>query len=281
MSLLYVALYPMSQQVSKEPGADSIRSGRLVATYFQTLPPRQGNAEYYKKIRLPISLETIETKLKNGEFANLSQLEGDFKRMILNAKEYFSKSSKEFEDAERVRKALSNYMTKTNPAYQTRGYQALPTPFPDENPDQEEDAEDDEDAEGEAEEEADNGEREGEEGEEGDEDEDDEDDEANGDGDDEEEPEAEDEEEVQDTKRRPRVVLKRSIRGRPPKHAASHAETANGNRAKRAAKMAKVAASSQTKSYLDYEDVPYKVLTFQQAQEKIVDELLRKKDEDE
>ncbi|KAI6783351.1 Protein polybromo-like protein [Emericellopsis cladophorae] len=108
----------------------SDKSGRRVAGYFETLPPRQGNEEYYARTRMPISFETIEEKLQNGDFQNLSELESYLKRMITNAKEWFHKSSSEFDDAERVRKAVSNYMTKNNPAYQNRNYQAVATPLP-------------------------------------------------------------------------------------------------------------------------------------------------------
>ena len=61
-----------------------------------------------------------------------------------------------YEDAERLRKALSNYMTKTNPAYKTPGFVCHPTPLPGEELDDEEEEEeddDDEDAEGEPDEE--------------------------------------------------------------------------------------------------------------------------------
>lgn len=91
---------------------------------------------------MPISLGMVESKLKDGGFKNLSELESYLKRMIQNAKEFFPRSSSTFDDAERVRKAVSNYMTKTNPAYQKRGYQAVPTPLPPEDGEADEDAED-------------------------------------------------------------------------------------------------------------------------------------------
>ncbi|PHH91344.1 hypothetical protein CDD83_806 [Cordyceps sp. RAO-2017] len=114
------------------------KSGRLVATYFEKLLPREGNEEYYKRTRMPVSLETAEEKLQKGEFQTLAELESYFKRMIANAKEFYPRSSPVYDDAERVRKALSNYMTKRNPAYGTRGYQAQPTPLPPEEDEEEE-----------------------------------------------------------------------------------------------------------------------------------------------
>ncbi|KAG8418612.1 hypothetical protein J3459_012216 [Metarhizium acridum] len=83
------------------------KSGRLVATYFENLLPREGNAEYYKRTRMPICLTSIEEKLNKGDFKNLAELESYFKRMIANAKEFYPRSSAVFEDAERVRKALN------------------------------------------------------------------------------------------------------------------------------------------------------------------------------
>ncbi|KAK2683695.1 Bromodomain [Fusarium oxysporum f. sp. vasinfectum] len=96
------------------------KAGRLVATNFEELPPREENADYYEQTRMPISLSMIEQKLNDGEFENLSELEGYFKRMISNAKEFYPRSTEIFEDAERLRKAVSNYMTKKNPAYHRR-----------------------------------------------------------------------------------------------------------------------------------------------------------------
>jgi hypothetical protein len=232
-------------------------SGRLVATYFEELLPREGNAEYYKRTRMPISLKIVEEKLNKGNFKNLAQLESYFKRMIANAKEFYPRSSAVFDDAERVRKALSNYMTKTNPAYQTRGYQAVPTPLPPEDGEEveedgeEEDAED-EDAEGEEEPAQDEEEPEDEE--------DEEEDEAD-------EEEEEEEEEEEPTSRRKSIILKRS-RGRPSRNA-NTSQTDSPRRAKPVGRP----------DY-EYKDVPFKGLNFQQAQEKMVEELLRYKEQE-
>ncbi|KAJ9151803.1 Protein polybromo-1 [Pleurostoma richardsiae] len=219
------------------------KNRRLVAGYFEKLLPEKGNEDYYKKIRMPISLQTIERKLKNRDFANLSELESYFKRMVSNAKEFYPRSSPQYEDAERVRKALSNYMTKTNPAYKLiPGYSAAPTaipaepePEPEPQVETEAEAEGDEDAEGEPDEDED---------EDADADEDeDEDADADADGDDDAGP------------RRSRAVVARRGPGRPPKNALQASDT-------------------------QYENVPYKGLSFQQAQEKIVEELIRRREEE-
>lgn len=66
---------------------------------------------------MPISLRVIERKILRYALATLTELESWMKRMVMNAKEYYPKNSQIFEDAERVRKATSNWMVKYNPAY--------------------------------------------------------------------------------------------------------------------------------------------------------------------
>lgn len=100
---------------------------------------------------MPIAVDNIQEKLLRREFKNLTDLESYFKRMISNAKEYNTRGSELYDDAERLRKALSNFMTKTNPAYKLiPGYVAAPTPLPNEGGQ----ASDLEDAEGEPDSEA-------------------------------------------------------------------------------------------------------------------------------
>jgi hypothetical protein len=201
---------------------------------------------------MPISLETIETKLNDREFSNLSELESYFKRMIANAKDFYARHSDVYDDAERVRKALSNYMTKTNPAYQTRGYTAVPTPLPPEDADGEEDDEAVADEDDEVAEDDDN--------EDGQEDEDEDEEDGDGDGD-------EDDEDDSDVAPTPSSARRRGP-GRPPK--------SSGQRSQRASR----ASISQSKPDAQYEDVPYKGLSFQQAQEKMVEEMIRKKEDE-
>jgi hypothetical protein len=52
--------------------------------------------------------------------------------MVANAKQFNDKRSHIYEDAERVRKTASNFMTKHNPAYRDGTYVAQPTPIPEE-----------------------------------------------------------------------------------------------------------------------------------------------------
>ncbi|KAL8825047.1 MAG: hypothetical protein Q9170_007949 [Blastenia crenularia] len=102
-----------------------------IATHFLALPDKAKNKKYYQEIGLPISLDIIEAKLKNHEYPTVTTVESDLRRMIFNAKSYNDKASQLFSDAEKIRKAVSNFMVENNPAYQTADYKPFPTPVPD------------------------------------------------------------------------------------------------------------------------------------------------------
>lgn len=106
-------------------------SGRFIATEFLELPDQDELPEYYDFIKLPVALDTIEKKIKDNEYASISAIESDFKRMVQNAKEFNDNDSVIFEDAERIRKLVFNYMKQNNPAYKDDPkYMAVPTPLP-------------------------------------------------------------------------------------------------------------------------------------------------------
>lgn len=102
-----------------------------MATHFLLLPDRKIVPDYYEQIGLPIALETIEGKLDRREYEDTSALEGDFKRMIANAKSYNEKTSQIYSDAEKIRKIVSVFMENHNPDYQKGGYQPTATAVPD------------------------------------------------------------------------------------------------------------------------------------------------------
>jgi hypothetical protein len=79
---------------------------------------------------MPISLNVVEGRLKARKYDTMEKLESDLKRLVQNAKEYNDSKSEVFADAERIRKALSNFMPKHNPAYANPEYRAVPTPIP-------------------------------------------------------------------------------------------------------------------------------------------------------
>jgi hypothetical protein len=175
--------------------------------------------------------------------------------MVTNAKEFYPKNSEVFEDAERVRKALSNYMTKTNPAYKLNPrYSCQATPLPSDTQTAAEEARapengtdgaqgEDEKANGEEAAQGDEEDAEGDEGDEG---------------------EEGDEGGEEDDENPKRIILKRKGPGRPPRAGSEQAR--------------KFDKSGRVKADHEYEGVPYKGLSFQQAQEKIVEELIRKSD---
>ena len=210
---------------------------------------------------MPISLGKIEQKLNRGYFETLAQLESYLKRMIQNAKEFYPRSSSTFEDAERIRKAVSNYMTKTNPAYSSKTYQAVPTPLPPDgveyNSDEDETygkingASKDESEESEpsslAEGEDDDGEGKEEEA------------------DNDEEPEEEPE------RGRRKIVLKRRASTRAMRNASSEA-------AQESPRPSRAESRAESRADHVFEKTPYKGLNFQQAQEKVIEEMLRHKE---
>jgi hypothetical protein len=94
------------------------------------LPNRDEYPDYYQQTAMPLSLDMIEKRLEDRYYDNLTALESDIKRMVQNAKDYNDSRSEVFADAERIRKALSNFMPRHNPAYQDPEYKAIPTPIP-------------------------------------------------------------------------------------------------------------------------------------------------------
>ena len=69
-------------------------------------------------------------KLSRQEYPTLTTLESDLRRMVSNAKSFNEKSSELFSDAEKIRKLVVAFMTKNNPAYETRDYAPFSTPVP-------------------------------------------------------------------------------------------------------------------------------------------------------
>ena len=106
------------------------KTGRNVAGHFLELPDKKQYPDYYAQVRMPISLSMVEKRLEKEEYETMEKLESDLKRLVQNAKEYNSTKSEIYDDAERIRKALSNFMPKHNPAYLNPNYRAYPTPLP-------------------------------------------------------------------------------------------------------------------------------------------------------
>ncbi|KAK3621564.1 hypothetical protein LTR56_022739 [Elasticomyces elasticus] len=126
--------------------------GHFIAEMFLTLPPRHELPDYYDVIKMPIAFDTIDKKLQRDAYPTMTTLESDLKRLVQNAKEYNAPKSDIYEDAERIRKLVFNYMKQHNPAYQQdSNYSAFPTPFrhtnggPVQKPSPQDDGEDEDD----------------------------------------------------------------------------------------------------------------------------------------
>ncbi|GAB7354703.1 hypothetical protein MBLNU459_g5120t1 [Dothideomycetes sp. NU459] len=107
------------------------KTGRSISDLFLELPDKHDLPDYYRTIKLPIAIGTIESKLHKRAYPSLAAVESDLKRMVANAKLYNDDKSLVYGDAERIRKLVSNFMTKNNPAYRSSDYIAVPTPIPD------------------------------------------------------------------------------------------------------------------------------------------------------
>lgn len=106
-------------------------SGHLIAEQFLTLPSRKEIPDYYVKTKLPLAIDDIERKITSGQYATITEIESDLKRMVQNAKDYNTGGSPIFEDAEKIRKLVFNFMKVNNPAYnEIPGYSAVATPIP-------------------------------------------------------------------------------------------------------------------------------------------------------
>lgn len=108
-----------------------LHSGRLIASLFLNLPPRDELPDYYDFTKLPLAIDIIEDKINGGEYSSITEIESDFKRMVQNAKDYNNPNSEIYEDAERIRKLVYNYMKTHNPEYKENPeYASFPTPIP-------------------------------------------------------------------------------------------------------------------------------------------------------
>lgn len=110
-----------------------VNRGRPAVNDFLTLPSRDALPDYFKRTKMPIAIDMIEAKLNNREFPTLTSLESYWKRLVQNAKDYNERESLIHKDAERIRKIVTAFMQKKNPAYKDPKYQSYPTPIPDDS----------------------------------------------------------------------------------------------------------------------------------------------------
>jgi hypothetical protein len=105
----------------------------LISGQFLTLPSRRDFPDYYAFTKMPLALDDIEKKVNANRYATITEVESDLRRMVQNAKDYNDARSTIYEDAEKIRKLVYNYMKVNNPAYADSSYVAFPTPISDTN----------------------------------------------------------------------------------------------------------------------------------------------------
>lgn len=81
--------------------------GRPYCTVFQLLPSKIDYPDYYQVITEPIDLKIIGTKIKNGCYQSLNELERDLLLMCRNAKHYNEPGSQIYKDANTLRKIIA------------------------------------------------------------------------------------------------------------------------------------------------------------------------------
>ncbi|KAF9426445.1 hypothetical protein BGZ94_006511 [Podila epigama] len=79
------------------------KSGRLLSELFLELPSREDYPDYYQEIARPIALDGIKKKIDAGEYPTLQTFMDDFLLMFSNAKQYNTKGSGIYQDAEKLK----------------------------------------------------------------------------------------------------------------------------------------------------------------------------------
>ncbi|XP_067618528.1 protein polybromo-1 [Eurosta solidaginis] len=102
MWTLFYYLYT-SPGSAEHPGA----TGPPLGTSLWKLPVRRFHPEYYELIKRPISMSQIHTKLKKGDYANISDLTADLCLMLDNAKKAFPSTHRSHKDAVKMLKIMN------------------------------------------------------------------------------------------------------------------------------------------------------------------------------
>ena len=63
-------------------------NGRILSKLFLQLPKRREHLDYYKVVKKPIDLKTIQQRIRNNKYHTLDELQTDFDLICKNAKEY-------------------------------------------------------------------------------------------------------------------------------------------------------------------------------------------------
>ncbi|KAG1687281.1 Protein polybromo-1 [Nymphon striatum] len=81
---------------------------RSLSNMFQLLPSRNKYPDYYKLIEEPTDLKTVATKIQNGEYLTLADIERDLLLIVKNAKRYNEPGSQIYKDAIALRKVITS-----------------------------------------------------------------------------------------------------------------------------------------------------------------------------
>ncbi|EDV30236.1 uncharacterized protein Dana_GF23180 [Drosophila ananassae] len=88
---------------SEHPGV----TGPPLGNSLWKLPVRRFHPEYFELIKRPISMSQIHTKLKKGDYANISDLTADLYLMLDNAKKAFPSTHRTHKDAIKMLKLMN------------------------------------------------------------------------------------------------------------------------------------------------------------------------------
>lgn len=80
--------------------------GRCISSMFQLLPSRSLYPEYYKIITDPVDLKIIATRIQEGTYTSLAELERDLMLLVKNARTFNEPGSLIYKDATAMKKAI-------------------------------------------------------------------------------------------------------------------------------------------------------------------------------
>ncbi|XP_076317275.1 protein polybromo isoform X4 [Tachypleus tridentatus] len=80
--------------------------GIILSEPFMKLPPRRIYPDYYREIKLPMSLFKIKRRIKSGRYRSTMEVVDDMNLMFENARKYNRPDSKIFKDAVKLQKVM-------------------------------------------------------------------------------------------------------------------------------------------------------------------------------
>ncbi|KAL1417017.1 hypothetical protein MTO96_027223 [Rhipicephalus appendiculatus] len=80
--------------------------GRCISSMFQLLPSRSLYPEYYKIITEPVDLKIIATRIQEGTYTSLAELERDLMLLVKNARTFNEPGSLIYKDATAMKKVI-------------------------------------------------------------------------------------------------------------------------------------------------------------------------------